>query len=208
MAGASRTHDEGHDDRADDLATDTSPVRPRARGLLLALALVILVVDQVSKQLVLGRLEEGGYQPLLGDLLGFSLVFNPGAAFSFAEGSTWIFTIAAVVVTVVILVLARRLRSRSWALVLGGLLGGNLGNLVDRLFREPGFGVGHVVDFINYAGFFVGNIADIAIVVCAIGIALLSFRGVPLSGRPVSKPAPAEDDSQDPPAHRGEDRDD
>ncbi|UFU04240.1 signal peptidase II [Ruania suaedae] len=172
----------------------------RPLALMAGPALAILVLDQASKQLVLGRLEEGTYQPVLGDLLGLSLVFNPGAAFSFAEGATWLFTVAAVVVTAVIVVLARRVRSRAWALVLGGLLGGNLGNLIDRLLRDPGFGVGHVVDFINYAGFFVGNVADIAIVLGAIGIAILSLRSIPLSGVPSQE---AHDDADSTPTDEG-----
>jgi len=159
--------------------------RPR-RGLLVlvgVLTLVVLALDQISKQVVLATLDVGEFHPLLGDFLGLSLVFNPGAAFSLAEGSTWVFTIAAVVVTVVIVRISRRLGSRGWAVALGALLGGTLGNLGDRLFREPGFAVGHVVDFINYNGWFVGNVADIAIVLSAIGIAVLSFSGIGVDGR-------------------------
>src|SRR5690625_539319 len=160
-------------------------LRPR-RGLIAlvgVLTVVVLVIDQITKQLVVNTLETGVFHPLLGDFLGLSLVFNPGAAFSLAEGSTWVFTIAAVVVTVVIVRISRRLGSRGWAVALGALLGGTLGNLGDRLFREPGFAVGHVVDFINYNGWFVGNVADIAIVLSAIGIAVLSFSGVGVDGR-------------------------
>ncbi|WP_022916943.1 signal peptidase II [Ruania albidiflava] len=193
--------------------------RPR-RGLIALVAiltLVVLVIDQASKQVVVNTLEVGQFHPLLGDFLGLSLVFNPGAAFSLAEGSTWVFTIAAVVVTVVIVRISRRLGSRGWAVALGALLGGTLGNLGDRLFREPGFAVGHVVDFINYNGWFVGNVADIAIVLSAVAIAVLSFGGIgvdgqraagsqrdgaPAEGKHVATPAdeqePAEDEAGDP----------
>jgi signal peptidase II len=82
--------------------------------------------------------------------------------------------------------MTRRLGSRGWAVALGMLLGGAVGNLADRLAREPGFGRGHVVDFLDYAGFFVGNVADIAIVAAAALIVLLSLRGVGLDGRRVS----------------------
>lgn len=164
--------------------------RPALITLLIVLAAVVLVADQVSKTIVLRTLTPGEYRPLLGDFFGFSLVFNPGAAFSLGEGSTWLFTIAMVVVTAVILRVSRRLASRGWAVALGALLGGTLGNLGDRLFRDPGFAVGHVVDFLNYNGWFVGNIADIAIVLSAAGIAILSFTGVGVDGRR----AVAEDD--------------
>lgn len=150
-----------------------------ALGLLAA---GVLVVDQVSKTLVLARLEPGEYVPLLGEFFGLQLVFNPGAAFSFATGSTWIFTIVAIVVTVVIVRISRKLNSRGWAFALGALLGGNLGNLGDRLFRDPGFPQGHVVDFLNYNGWFVGNVADIAIVGAAVAMAILAFLGVGVDG--------------------------
>ena len=123
---------------------------------------------------------------LLGSLLGLNLVRNPGAAFSFATGSTWIFTIVAVVIVTVILRVSKQLAHRPWAITLGLILGGAVGNLGDRLFRTPGFARGHVVDFINYGGQFVGNVADIAIVVAAGGVIVLSFFGIGLDGQRVS----------------------
>lgn len=155
--------------------------------LLLVLAAGIAVVDQVTKHLAVDRLERGEYVPVLGDVLGLRLVFNPGAAFSLATGMTWIFTTVSVVVVVVVLRIARRLGSLGWATALGMLLGGSLGNLYDRFFREPGPARGHVVDFLDYAGFFVGNVADIAIVVAAVLIAILAVRGVEVDG---SRPGP------------------
>jgi len=149
------------------------------------------VVDQITKALAVANLTPGEYVPLLGDAFGLMLVHNPGAAFSFATGSTWIFTIVAIVVTVVIIRVARRLGSLGWALALGALLGGTLGNLMDRLFREPGFARGHVVDFLDYGGLFVGNVADIAIVLGAAAMALLAFLGIGLDG--VRHHAPTED---------------
>ncbi|MFH5822591.1 signal peptidase II [Georgenia sp. AZ-5] len=156
--------------------------RRRLVGLLLGLTAVVAVVDQVTKLLAEERLEPGVVTPLLGDLLGLQLIYNPGAAFSFATGMTWIFTLISLVVLVVILRVARRLGSVGWAAALGLLLGGLLGNLYDRLFREPGFAVGHVVDFINYGGYFVGNVADIAIVGAAVLIGILALRGREVDG--------------------------
>ncbi len=139
-------------------------------------------LDLATKQWALAGLSPGEYHPVLGNVFGFELLFNPGAAFSFLSGATWVFTIIAVVVAGVIIKLSTRLHSWRWATVLGLLLGGTIGNLADRLFREPGFGVGHVVDFLNYNGFFVGNVADIFIVGAAIGMAVLAMLGVPLEG--------------------------
>lgn len=155
-----------------------------------AIAIITFGLDLGTKQWALSALSSGDYVPVLGRFFGFELVFNPGAAFSFASGATWVFTTAAVIVTAVIVRLSFRLRSWWWAIVLSMLLGGTLGNLADRLFRDPGFGVGHVVDFLNYNGFFVGNVADIFIVAAAIGIAVLAFLGIPLEGRDRSAPPP------------------
>jgi signal peptidase II len=158
---------------------------PRRRGLLIALVsitVVVLVLDQLSKAWALDNLTEGVRRVLVGDLLGLQLVFNSGAALSIATGMTWLLTIIAVAVIVVIVRASRRLGSAAWAVALGLLLGGALGNLVDRLVREPGFATGHVVDFIAYGRLFVGNVADIAIVGAAVLIVLLAARGIHIDG--------------------------
>ena len=165
---------------------DTPSVAPARRrrllGLLVGLAVVVFALDQATKYLAEQRLIPGTLTPLVGDLLGLQLVHNPGAAFSLATGMTWIFTIVSVVVVVVVVRISRRLGSLGWALALGLLLGGCLGNLCDRLLRAPGFAVGHVVDFISYAGYFVGNVADIAIVGAAVLVALLAVLGREVDG--------------------------
>jgi signal peptidase II len=107
---------------------------------------------------------------------------------------TWVFTLAALVVSIVILRVAPRLGSRGWSVALGLLLGGALGNLADRLLREPGVGRGHVVDFIAYGDLFVGNVADIAIVAAAGLIILLSLRGIGVDGSRATHQPPAADD--------------
>jgi signal peptidase II len=167
-------------------APTTGPIagRPRRHLLraLLAIALAVVATDLATKQVAIDALAGGERVELLGELLSLRLVYNPGAAFSLAAGTTWLFTVIAVVVVVVILRVARRLGSTAWAVALGLLLGGATGNLLDRLFRPPGFGIGHVVDFIDYAGFFVGNVADVGIVVAAGLIMLLTIRGVGVDG--------------------------
>ena len=145
-------------------------------------------LDQGSKLLVLANLTENRLVPILGELLQFRLVYNPGAAFSLLSGSTWIFAIAASVVTVLIIVFARRIRSRAWAVVFGMLLGGTTGNLFDRLFREPGFGTGHVIDFIQIYLFpAIFNVADIAITSAMALFILLTIRGIGLDGSRTAK---------------------
>ncbi|KGM13359.1 signal peptidase II [Cellulomonas bogoriensis] len=151
--------------------------------LLASLAAGVLVVDQLTKVWAERALSESERIPLLGDLLGLTLLYNPGAALGIATGLTWVLTLAAVLVSVMIVRVSGRLGSRGWAVALGLLLGGALGNLTDRLVRDPGFAQGHVVDFIAYGTWFVGNVADIAIVVAAGLIVLLSLRGIGLDGR-------------------------
>jgi signal peptidase II len=163
-----------------------APVVPARRGLLLALAGVaagVYALDQVTKALAVDRLRPGDPQPLIGELLGLHLIRNAGAAFSMATGVTWVLTLVALVVVLVVVRSARRLGSTAWAVTLGLLLGGALGNLTDRLLRAPGFGRGHVIDFIDYAGLFIGNVADIAIVAAAAAVAVQALRGVGLDGR-------------------------
>jgi signal peptidase II len=168
--------------------TDAGDAPPAGRGRrrlvagLVALAAVVLVLDQVTKAWALASLDEGVRHPVLGDLLGIQLLFNPGAALGLATGTTWLLTIVAIVVVVVIVRVSRRLGSRGWAVALGLLLGGALGNLTDRMVREPGVARGHVIDFIAYADWFVGNVADIAIVAAAGLLMILSLRGVRLDG--------------------------
>ncbi len=170
--------------------TARAPLRSAAAGVTIAiLALVVLAADQFTKHLAIENLPPQEVVPVLGDFLSFYLVRNPGAAFSFGEGITWIFTIAlAVVVGVIVWLAVTRVRSRLWAVALGLLAGGVLGNLTDRLLREPGFAVGHVVDFINTPWMWlwfppaIYNIADIFIVSMMIGVALLILFGVHMDG--------------------------
>jgi len=171
---------------------DTDPAattRPTSGSRVLigwtgVLAALVLAADQLTKWWAESALVAGGEPiPLIGELLQLRLIYNPGAALSIASGYTWILTIVVVVVVVFIVRAIGRIGSRGWAVALGLLLGGAVGNLVDRLVREPGFARGHVVDFIDYAGFFVGNVADIAVVSAAVLIALLSLRGIGLDGR-------------------------
>ncbi|GAA4381945.1 signal peptidase II [Agromyces bauzanensis] len=165
--------------------------------IVVAAALVVYGLDQLSKYLVVMNLTEGETVPVLGTLLEWQLVRNPGAAFSLASGMTWIFTILAAGVITFIVWFARRIRSIAWALVFGLLLGGVLGNLTDRLLREPSFGLGHVIDFISTPWLIpaIYNVADIAIVSSMALFMLLTIRGVGLDGTRESKRADATPDA-------------
>jgi signal peptidase II len=160
-------------------------LRTAAAGIIIAsLAVVVLAADQFAKYLAIAFLPSEQPVPIVGDALVFYLIRNPGAAFSLGEGVTWIFTIALAAVAAAIVIMARRIRSRVWAVILGLLLGGVLGNLTDRLLREPGFAVGHVVDFISTPWMMpaIYNVADIFIVTMMIGVAILVLLGLRFDG--------------------------
>ena len=146
--------------------------------LVLAVAAVIYIADRLSKAWALEHLTPGVRQEWWGEFLQLHLIFNPGAAFSFGTSATGVFTIVQAVVALVILGVSPRLRSRLWALGGGLALGGALGNLTDRLTREPGFGVGHVVDFLELPHWPIFNIADSAIVCAAVIVAAATMRGI------------------------------
>ena len=136
----------------------------RRLPLALGVAALVVVLDQATKLWAERTLTNHAPIPILGEFLQFQLRYNPGAAFSIGEGSTWIFTIAAAIAVAVLLWIVARPQPKNWLIGLALLLGGATTHLGDRLFRAPSFAQGHVVDFINYNGWFIGNVADIALV--------------------------------------------
>ena len=155
----------------------TNPTRSsaRLRWWIGISAIVIVVVDQLTKWWAETSLELFEYHPVIGDLMGWRLVYNPGAAFGIAADFTWVLTIFAAAAVVGLVIFALRAPSALWGAGVAALLGGAISHLGDRLLREPGFGVGHIVDFIDYAGFFVGNVADIFLVAGAIYLVAISL---------------------------------
>jgi signal peptidase II len=150
--------------------------------LFAAIAATAYAVDTVSKMLAVEHLRGQAPIPIVGDFLSLYLTYNSGAAFSFLTGHTPLLAVLATVAAVAVLWVARRLGSTGWAIALGFLLGGVLGNLTDRLVREPGFLYGHVVDFFMLPNFPVFNVADICINIAAATIVLQSIRGVRVDG--------------------------
>ena len=155
------------------------PPAPRRGAVWLAAAAAVLVyaLDQLTKWWVVSTMELGQVVPVVDGLLWWQFIRNPGAAFSLGESITWVFTLVMAAVSVAIVVVLRRVRSGTWALALGLVLGGALGNLTDRLLREPGFGVGHVVDFIAVPRFAIFNLADCGVVTGVSLIVLLTLLG-------------------------------
>lgn len=151
--------------------------------LLLGLALIAYIFDQLTKIWVVSTMVEGQVTEVLPPILSWHFIRNSGAAFSIGTEITWVFTIIQALVSVAIITQIGKVASKGWATALGLVLGGALGNLTDRLFREPAFGQGHVVDFIALPNFAIFNIADTAVVSGVILICLLTLRGIGLDGR-------------------------
>ncbi|WP_306321267.1 MULTISPECIES: signal peptidase II [unclassified Streptomyces] len=159
--------------------------RPKGKRRIAALfvvAALAYLLDLGSKLIVVAKLEHRDSIQVLGDWLQLEVIRNPGAAWGIGEAFTIIFTLIAAAVIVVIARLARKLYSTPWAIALGLLLGGALGNLTDRIFRAPGIFEGAVVDFIAPKHYPVFNLADSAIVCGGILIVILSFRGIDPDG--------------------------
>jgi signal peptidase II len=172
-------------------AADHPRTRRRRILLLCGVAIVVLAMDAISKALVVATLSHRPPVRLLGGFLTLTETRNAGAAFGIGAGATALFTVIAAGVVIVIARTARRLASRWWAVVLGLLLGGAVGNLADRIFRAPGPFRGHVVDWIQLPHWPVFNVADAAITVGAVLAILLAVFGVSLDGRrhPASRSA-------------------
>ena len=161
---------------------------PRYYGVVMLLCtLVAYVFDQLTKWWVVATMTEGQVTPVAPPLLTWRFIRNPGAAFSIGTDYTWVFTIIMVVVATAIVLQVRKVASWGWSVALGLVLGGALGNLTDRLFREPSFGQGHVVDFIALPNFAIFNIADSAVVSGVVLICILTLRGIGMDGTRASE---------------------
>jgi signal peptidase II len=168
--------------------SDREQAAPPRRGSLAtfgAVAAVAYTLDLVTKLVAVRELGDRAPVPVVGDVVQLTLVRNPGAAFSTGTSYTVLLSLVAIAAVVVVLVLARRVRDRLWAVGLGALLGGVLGNLTDRVFRAPGPLRGHVIDFLQLPNWPVFNIADICINLAAGVIIVQAFRGISLDGRRV-----------------------
>ena len=155
-----------------------APPRRRVR-LLVSVAAIVLALDIVTKVLAVKLLTPGQPVSIIGDTVTWTLVRNSGAAFSMATGYTWVLTLVATAVVIGIIWMGRRLVSPWWAIGLGMILGGALGNLVDRFFRSPGPLRGHVVDFLSIGWWPVFNVADPAVVggaILLVGLSLLGYE--------------------------------
>jgi signal peptidase II len=155
----------------------TGPRRGVPASYVVLTALVVVALDQATKVAAVEELSTRPPVDLVPGVLDLTLTRNSGAAFSLGEGSTIVLTLVSAIVVAAIVRVSRRVSTRGWALALGGIAGGALGNLLDRLLREPDVGRGHVVDWIHLSHWPVFNLADSAIVLSGIAMVLLSGKG-------------------------------
>jgi signal peptidase II len=144
----------------------------------LAIAAVVVVLDQLTKHWALNALADGHVIDLVGSLR-FNLAFNRGMAFSQAEGLGPVIGVVALVVVVVLLVSVGRSTSRWYPLAVGLIIGGALGNITDRLFRGDGWLRGGVVDFIDVQWWPIFNVADMAVTIGGVLLLLTSVLAPP-----------------------------
>lgn len=150
---------------------------------LFGVAWAVWIIDLATKIWAVENLSYRSNIKVLGDFFQLTYVRNPGAAFSFASGATIFLSLFSLVVMIAILYYSPKITSHGWAVVLGLVLGGILGNMVDRIFREPGVLRGHVIDWLQLPNWPVFNIADTAIVTAALISMFLTARNTP----PISK---------------------
>jgi signal peptidase II len=152
--------------------------------VLFSVAIFVYLSDVLTKFLAVALLTEDEPVRIRHTRITLRLIRNPGAAFGLGVGATVLFTVITALVIAAVLRTARRLGSLRWAVALGLLLGGSLGNLSDRLSRAPGPLRGHVVDFVDIPGWPIFNLADAYICLAGVMIVLLALRNVPIAGRP------------------------
>ena len=139
----------------------------------LVTAAAVVALDQLTKHLVVSRLGRNEVVDVIEGVVTFRLTYNPGGAFGLGQSIPWFFLVASVAIAVMIVYLARNVDDPRWLIPLGVVLGGGIGNLIDRVVRSPG---GRVVDFIDLQVWPLFNVADSAIVVGVATLFLLSFR--------------------------------
>ena len=145
---------------------------------LLSVAWFIWILDLATKAWAVEQLAHREPIKILGTFFQLTLVRNPGAAFSFATNATLLLSLFGIIVLFSITYFAPRITSKGWSIVLGLVMGGILGNLMDRIFREPGFLRGHVIDWMQLPHWPIFNIADSAIVVAAALSMVLTVKNI------------------------------
>ena len=146
---------------------------------LLSVAWLVWILDLATKAWAVSQLANREQVKILGSFFQLTFVRNPGAAFSFASNATLFLSLFGIIVALGVIYYAPKITSKGWSVVLGLVLGGILGNLMDRIFRDPSFLRGHVIDWMQLPHWPIFNIADSAIVIAAALAMILTARNIP-----------------------------
>jgi signal peptidase II len=160
-------------------AEGRTALKVRRWRTLFGVAWAVWIIDLATKIWAVENLSYRSNIKIIGEFFQLTYVRNPGAAFSFASGATVFLSLFSLLVMIAILHYSVKITSRGWAVVLGLVLGGILGNMVDRIFREPGVLRGHVIDWLQLPNWPVFNFADMAIVAAALISMVLTARNIP-----------------------------
>lgn len=160
-------------------AEGRTALKVRRWRTLFGVAWAVWIIDLATKIWAVENLSYRSNIKIIGEFFQLTYVRNPGAAFSFASGATVFLSLFSLLVMIAILHYSVKITSRGWAVVLGLVLGGILGNMVDRIFREPGVLRGHVIDWLQLPNWPVFNIADMAIVSAALISMVLTAKNIP-----------------------------
>lgn len=152
-------------------------------AILIAVSALIVLLDQFTKELAERYLLDGPIQ-VWGEILQWRLAYNDAAAFSLGFGQTWILALISTIAILLMLWFGPRSANLTWLLISALVLGGATGNWIDRVFREPGFLNGHVVDFIQIPlNFPIFNLADMSLVTGVVLAILRVVLGDEIGGR-------------------------
>ena len=163
------------------MTNDQRRLRTRV-AVFACIAVVALVLDQISKAWAQSALADGQTVRVIPGILSFTLVHNPGASLGMGSNMTWLISLLAIVACVALAVLAIRTISMKWTVVFALAFAGALGNLIDRVMYAEGFLNGKVVDFLNY-GWSVGNVADIFLMVAGVAASYCCLSESPSARR-------------------------
>ncbi len=167
----------------------TSQLRVKTTGtkrqrvvIVFGLAIAIVAIDQLTKFWAEANLSSIPV-PVIGELLQFRLAYNDAAAFSLGVGATWVLTLVSLSASAAMIYFGPRVKTLTWSVIAGFALGGAVGNLIDRAFKQPQFFNGHVVDFIQIPlNFPIFNLADTFLVTAVILAIFRTLRGDELGG--------------------------
>jgi len=162
----------------------------RVAPLTVVVAALVIVLDQLTKWWAVNNLDDRDIDIVW--TLRLNLSYNTGMAFSRGENWGPLIGVLALVIVVALLLSMRRSASRLTDVTVGLIIGGAIGNIIDRLFRSPGWLRGGVVDFIDFQWFPIFNVADMAITIGGALLVISSWmagRHAPAAAAPSSTEA-------------------